>query len=247
VVAKGFSVVLPRHIHSSLFKPVSEAKMYFHGEREVLRRLRGVSVLLVLLIVAAMLTPWARVTSPGIPSLYADVGLTWCHSGPLCKALENAKKVSSSPIPGNDGDTSASSSMPPWATKFIDNQIESSQLYSASMAAMIGMGLTVICIVGAELVWSRFGYQSIRGLDYRVILQLASCGIFLITSIVYCIIVQGSLNEGRLLIGVYLSLTGGVLALCACIFILVRMSDMDDPLDVLEPKGVRYGAFASLN
>ncbi|GBG24201.1 Hypothetical Protein FCC1311_004192 [Hondaea fermentalgiana] len=217
--------------------------MHFHGERQVLRRLRAVSSALVVLMVVGLLIPWARVTAPATPGLYADVGLTWCHGGPMCKALESAYGHSSSSS-ASGGDSKGGAAMPPWASKFVTDQVESSELYAASVVALSGMGLTLACILGAEFVWSRFGYQTVRGLDYRVVLQLASCGIFLSSTIVYIVMAQNSLNEGRFLVGVWLSLVGGVLALLSCILILVRMNDMEDPLDVLEPKGVRYGAFA---
>jgi len=196
-------------------------------EKEVLQWLRGVGLaLLVLQVLVLLLLPWARIAPfHGANGLHADVGILRCIGGALCDISRQTSRGKA----------------PPFLKYAIQGQLRESNLQLASISAGLAIGLSIVCNIGAEAIWSRMAPS--RAFDIRVLMQLLSVSLFIFSAVIYMALVSASLDDAdSYLSGIWVTLGGGVFTLTVCLFVLTSLND-DEQL-LFREKG-HYGTLAS--
>jgi len=196
-------------------------------EQRVVTVLKLVLLILLVTQLLDLLLPWSEIClvdpSPGVHGACAELGLTRCIDGDLCKMMAS---------------TTTSANLPPWLKDTINRQTQESAIYNASMYSMIILLISIICNVSSEAVWL-FTLPE-KSLDYRILLKLASCGLFILSAVVYMALLHQDVKHGAFMAGTWLTLFVGIASLLVCAAVLTRLED-NNRGQFVAPEGNKYG------
>mmetsp|Transcript_3251 Transcript_3251/g.6030 ORF Transcript_3251/g.6030 Transcript_3251/m.6030 type:complete len:150 (-) Transcript_3251:2520-2969(-) len=112
-----------------------------------------------------------------------------------------------------------------WFKQSIKSQVSKSSYSSANMVTLGLVCASMVVAVSAEIVWKKKLHRPERRLDYRVLLQLFSSGLYILACVLYMGMMDSNLYGGSYLSGLYLSLFGGIVGFVFCVYLFCKIDE----------------------